>query len=116
MLGAILQNLERQTQWIIRLGRKNATERIVELFVDLRSRLGSDDDTVKIPLTQREIADIVGLTPVHVNRVLHRLAEQKRVFQHGRTLLATAHVSGIIRQCPSNVTEMNDEKATSDGW
>ncbi|MGJ0238528.1 Crp/Fnr family transcriptional regulator [Novosphingobium fluoreni] len=90
VLGAMVKTLERQTRLIVCLGRKNAIERIEELFADLRNRLGSDDERIEIPLTQREIADIVGLTPVHVNRVLHRLAEQKRVFQQGRTLLATA--------------------------
>lgn len=95
VLGAMVKTFQRQTQWIICLGRKTATERVEELFADLRDRLGSDDDTIEIPLTQREIADIVGLTPVHVNRVLHRLAEEKRVFQRGRMLLATAERDAV---------------------
>lgn len=94
VLGAMMQTLERQAQWIVGLGRKNATERIVELLIDLRMRLGESDDPLEIPLTQQEIADIVGLTPVHVNRVLHRLAKQNHVIQRGRTLLAPASIAG----------------------
>lgn len=90
VLAAMVQAIERQAQWIIGLGRKNATERIVELLADLYQRLGSRDDKIMIPLTQREIADIVGLTPVHVHRVLHQLAAQKRVYIQGRLLLAAA--------------------------
>ena len=94
VLAAMVEVMERQTQWMIGLGRKDATERIVELLADLCERLGSEEDKVMIPLTQREIADIVGLTPVHVNRVLHELAAQKRVYIHGRTLLVAAHMVG----------------------
>lgn len=98
VLAAMVQAMERQSQWIIRLGRKDATERIVELLDDLCERLGSTEDTVMIPLTQREIADIVGLTPVHVNRVLHELAAQKRVHIHGRTLLAVGQGGGAAQE------------------
>lgn len=100
VLHAMVQAMERQAQWITRLGRKNATERIVELLADLRARLGSDDDKVVIPLTQREIADIVGLTPVHVNRVLHRLAEQNCVHLCGRSLLASTQMDHSTEQHP----------------
>lgn len=96
VLGAMVKGLERQTQWIVRLGRKNAVERIVELLADLRERLGRGNGPVEIPLTQREIADVVGLTPVHVNRVLHKLAEQERVIQRGRTLFVTAGVGNAV--------------------
>jgi CRP-like cAMP-binding protein len=86
VLAGIVRNLERQTQWLVRLGRKNATERILELLGDLYERLGSSDQPTLISLSQVEIADVVGLTPVHVNRILHRLAEKGLVVQQGRSL------------------------------
>lgn len=86
VLAGIVRNLERQTQWLVRLGRKNATERILELLGDLYERLGSSDQPTLISLSQIEIADFVGLTPVHVNRILHRLAEKGLVVQQGRSL------------------------------
>lgn len=86
VLAGIVRNLERQTQWLVRLGRKNATERILELLADLYERLGSSDQPTLISLSQVEIADVVGLTPVHVNRILHRLAEKGLVIQQGRSL------------------------------
>ncbi|MGE8134435.1 Crp/Fnr family transcriptional regulator [Novosphingobium subterraneum] len=89
VLSGIVRNLERQTQWLVRLGRKNATERILELLADLHERLGASDQPTLISLSQIEIADVVGLTPVHVNRILHRLAEKGLVVQQGRSLFVT---------------------------
>nr|WP_162895842.1 Crp/Fnr family transcriptional regulator [Novosphingobium sp. THN1] len=108
VLREMVQTLDRQAQWITRLGRKNATERIVELLADLRDRLGSDEDKVVIPLTQREIADIVGLTPVHVNRVLHRLAEQGGVYLRGRSLLASTYM-GRLNQHDTSAEKQGEQ-------
>lgn len=89
VLSGIVRNLERQTQWLVRLGRKNATERMLELLADLHERLGSRGVPTLISLNQIEIADVVGLTPVHVNRILHRLADKGFVVQQGRSLFVT---------------------------
>ena len=68
---------ERQLHnWNVRLGRANAEERVAALLLELRSRLlglGVDaQERYALPLTQQQIADHVGLTTVHVNRVLRR--------------------------------------------
>src|SRR4051794_5093396 len=56
-----------------------ADERIATLLLDLRGRLhqagSADGDVFQMPMTQQEIADHLGLTLVHVNRVLRRLRE-----------------------------------------
>lgn len=95
MLGAMVQILDRQTRWIISLGRKTAVERVAELLADLRQRLRAGSDPVVIPLTQRDIADVVGLTPVHVNRVLQDLRKQGVVKQQGRTLVVANKASDL---------------------
>jgi len=63
--------------YVIGLGRANAAERIAMMLVELHGRLarvGIDGDgTYPCPLTQEEMADFLGLTLVHVNRVLRRL-------------------------------------------
>ena len=62
--------------WNVRLGQANAEERVAALLLELRSRLlglGVDaQERYALPLTQQQIADHVGLTTVHVNRVLRR--------------------------------------------
>jgi CRP/FNR family transcriptional regulator, anaerobic regulatory protein len=69
--------------WTLRLGRANAEERVAALLLELRHRLlllGSNAGTrYVLPLTQEQIADHVGLTTVHVNRVLRRFREMRMV-------------------------------------
>ena len=59
---------------IVSLGRRNARARVAYLLCELiwRQRaIGfSDDHAMRLPLTQVDIADALGLTAVHVNRVL----------------------------------------------
>ena len=59
---------------VVRLGRGNAHIRVAYLFCEFLWRYRAvglgEDDTLWMPLTQAEIADTLGLTPVHVNRVL----------------------------------------------
>lgn len=61
---------------IVRLGRFNAQERIADLLLELHERLtlnglarGSAFD---VPLTQEVLADALGLTSVHVNRMVQQ--------------------------------------------
>jgi CRP-like cAMP-binding protein len=77
VLTAILVALNGQTDWIVSLGRKNAIERLSGLICELFDRLRTNNQVLNnqcaMPLTQYDLADIVGLTPVHVNRVLQTL-------------------------------------------
>jgi CRP-like cAMP-binding protein len=63
--------------WIVSVGRRDAFEAIGHLMCELYVRLSSvgltDDHGYDLPLTQEELADALGLTPVHVNRVLQRM-------------------------------------------
>ena len=73
----IIAATARQTEWIINLGRKKAIERLSHLFCELYHRLQSQGLThgyeYAMPLTQVDLADITGLTPVHVNRTLQEM-------------------------------------------
>ncbi len=56
------------------MGRMSARERMAYLLLDLRARLKITNlamtDTVRMPLTQAEIGDLLGLTNVYVSRTL----------------------------------------------
>lgn len=74
---------------LVNLGRRSADARMGHILLELGARLklvGLGDKTgYKCPLTQYHLADILGLTPVHVNRVLRNLREDGLVtFQKGR--------------------------------
>ncbi|MFC0204014.1 Crp/Fnr family transcriptional regulator [Novosphingobium soli] len=91
LLAGVVKTLNRQTDWIVSLGRKSATERVGSLLSELYARLREINrvmgDRCTIPLTQQDIADIVGLTPVHVNRVLGDLRQRGLVQFSGKTLV-----------------------------
>lgn len=59
---------------IVRIGRRSARERIGHLLLELHRRyLGStgvEVDYLTMPLTRADIADSLGLTPVHVSRTM----------------------------------------------
>ncbi|MDQ4421839.1 Crp/Fnr family transcriptional regulator [Sphingobium sp. DEHP117] len=81
VLQALVTMLDRQNEWIVSLGRKSATERLAGLFCDLFDRMKAAGLTYgnqcAMPLTQIDIADIGGLTSVHVNRVLQGLRKHR---------------------------------------
>ncbi len=75
---------------IVSLGRRDARGRIAYLLCELLWRHAAvgltSNGTFRLPLTQTELGDTLGLTPVHVNRILkefrfHRLIamEQKLI-------------------------------------
>jgi CRP-like cAMP-binding protein len=64
-------------EWLVNLGRRDARKRLAHLICELVVRqqaigLSHGPDYI-LPLTQEQIADAAGLTPVHVNRTLQRL-------------------------------------------
>jgi CRP-like cAMP-binding protein len=76
----LAEDERRLHNWVAALGKGSADERIATLLLDLRGRLfqtglASGNGSFRMPLTQQEIADHLGLTVVHVNRVLRRLRE-----------------------------------------
>lgn len=65
---------------ITRLGRLNAYERIADLLIELQARLEvsglTRDGHFRMPLTQDFLADLLGLTSVHVNRTLQTMRRE----------------------------------------
>lgn len=75
-------------EWVVSLGRRDATARMAALFCELHVRLGlvglAEPDGFRLRLTQNELGECLGLTPVHVNRVLKQLREEGLVTFRGR--------------------------------
>ena len=77
---------------MLSLGRRSALSKVAHLFCELHVRLGlvglSDDTGYDLALTQIDLAECVGMTPVHVNRLLRDLREQGAVeFGRGRVTI-----------------------------
>ena len=60
--------------WIVSLGRRSSAERAAHLLLELyirAIRAGiANGNEMELPLSQAVLADALGMTPVHVNRVL----------------------------------------------
>jgi CRP/FNR family transcriptional regulator len=64
--------------WVAALGRGNAEERIAAMLLDFRARLrraGLAGESFRLPMTQQQMADYLGVTVVHVNRIIKRFRE-----------------------------------------
>lgn len=64
-------------EWIANVGRRDARTRIAHVLCEFALRLkvaGLGEQTgYQLPMTQEQLADATGLTPVHVNRTLKSL-------------------------------------------
>ena len=64
-------------EWILNVGRRDAKSRLAHVLCELAVRLEShglaDEMGYHLPMTQAELADALGLTPVHLNRVIRSL-------------------------------------------
>ena len=80
---------------LVDLGRRSALERVAHFLLELLTRLQSvglaDDQSFKIPLTQELIADALGLSIPHVNRVLRRLREDNLVVVEDQRVTVKDH-------------------------
>jgi CRP-like cAMP-binding protein len=77
-------------QWVVNVGRRQAPARMAHVLCELLVRLRAvelvEDHVFELPLTQGELADALGVSNVHVNRVLQELRGTGLISQHGKTL------------------------------
>ena len=79
-------------EWEVSLGRRTAIARVAALFCEMKLRsevVGmTDGNSYALDLTQTDLAECVGLTPIHVNRTLKELRERGLVqFSRGRVTI-----------------------------
>lgn len=64
-------------EWVENLGSRAALPRVAHLFCELATRLQVvgmlDNDSFRLPCTQRDLADACGLSTVHINRTIREL-------------------------------------------
>ncbi len=86
---ALVQEESILREQIMRVGRLSARERIGHLLLELQRRLGAalgeDPEDLGLPLTRTHLADALGLTAVHVSRMVtalkrDRLIEENRMY------------------------------------
>lgn len=77
-------------EWMLNIGRREAYARLAHLFCELITRLYAvglaPERSCSLPMTQPELADALGITPVHVNRTVRDLRAAGLVTVRGRRL------------------------------
>ncbi|MER2268682.1 Crp/Fnr family transcriptional regulator [Methylobacterium oxalidis] len=77
-------------EWMIGIGRRTAFERMAHLFCELYLRLQAvglaRSYRCPLPITQVELGDALGLSNVHISRVLKEMREQNLVTLRGGSL------------------------------
>ena len=75
---SLLLNITMFRAWVVNVGRRSAYQRTAHLLCELVARLGAANQSLspssyRFPFTQAVLADALGITQVHVNRMLQRL-------------------------------------------
>lgn len=77
-------------EWVVNVGRRDARELIAHILCEFGVRLETRGLTTEcgyeLPMTQEQLADATGLTPVHVNRVLKGLEAEGLIERKRRTI------------------------------
>lgn len=87
-------------EWIVSLGQRTAEQRVAHFFLERLNRHLKHHDLIRIPLKQRHIAAVIGITDIHLSRILNGL-KRKGLMQYEAGVLkvfdseALAHLSGF---------------------
>ncbi len=75
-------------EWVLNVGRRDARTRLAHLLCEFARRLEvaglAREYRYELPMTQEQLADATGLTPVHVNRVLKQLEREGLIVRDRR--------------------------------
>ena len=70
-------------EWVVNVGRRDAKQRIAHLICEQALRMQAaglgEPERFNFPLTQDQLGDAVGLTPVHTNRSLQTLRKARLI-------------------------------------
>jgi len=77
-------------EWLLNIGQRDARARIAHFLCELTVRIGgsseSMDRSFELPMTQEQLGDALGLTPVHINRTLKALARDGLIARDGKNI------------------------------
>lgn len=75
-------------EWVVNVGRRDSRARVAHLLCEVALRMEragiAEHHRYELPMTQEQLGDAVGLTPVHVNRTLKSLADDGLIHRDKR--------------------------------
>jgi CRP-like cAMP-binding protein len=83
-------------RWLVAMGRLSSLAQLAHLICELRTRLEvvgmvHEDLAFDLPLTQTEVADVLGVSLVHVNRIVQQLKRDGLITWNGRRITILNH-------------------------
>lgn len=87
-------------EWIVNVGQRPAPNRFAHMIAELRERLAVigrvEGNTFEMPLTQEQLGEAMGITAVHVNRIIRQMRDENVLdFNRGRV---TVRDEGRLQQ------------------
>jgi CRP-like cAMP-binding protein len=80
-------------EWLVNMGRRPADKQLAHLLVELLVRLQAaglaTENSYEFPVTQAELGDTLGISTVHVNRMLQQLRKDGLLTLRGNRLTIT---------------------------
>ncbi len=77
-------------EWTTNIGRRDARTRLAHILCEFAMRMAAaglgDHTAYDLPMSQQELGDCTGLTPVHVNRMLRSLEEAGLIARKQRSV------------------------------
>ena len=77
-------------EWIVAMGRRSKKAHLAHLICELFARLQvvkkTDGNSFKFPLSQAEMADVLGISVVHLNKTLQTLRKSQTVIWENREI------------------------------
>ncbi|WP_210357322.1 Crp/Fnr family transcriptional regulator [Sphingomonas beigongshangi] len=92
------------------LSSRNAEQAVAHLLCELHARMdsfgGVDQGQFELPITQEHIADALGITAVHTNRMLRRLV-QAHLIHYGDGRLCIPDLAKLRHHCAFSIGYMH---------
>lgn len=86
-------------EWVLNVGRRNARARLAHVLCEFAIRLEAaglaDGGGCELPMTQEQLADAIGLTPVHVNRTF-KMLESEGLIRRDRRHVSFPDWKGLL--------------------
>ena len=90
ILVTILVEASIYREWVLNVGRRDARGRLSHLLCEFAVRLEKQglahEYGYELPMTQEQLGDAIGLTPVHVNRTIKSLEADGLIARNGRVI------------------------------
>jgi CRP-like cAMP-binding protein len=78
-------------EWLANIGRRSAYRRVAHLLCEVMMRLDAvglaQSGSYELPVTQTELADALGLSTVHINRILQQIRGEGLITFRGNMLM-----------------------------